>query len=175
MRGRVIRWLLPLALLATVGIGAAMAASTSMRSSSGTVKTVKSAKYGLVLVNSSGRTLYRYTIDKRGVNKCTAVAACAKFWPRLLVKGTAKPTAGAGANASLLGTIKQPKGVSQVSYAGFPLYTYTGDTKSGEANGEGFEGTWYMVNTKGALVKHAIATGGTPPPPTTTSSGGGWG
>ena len=174
MRGRVIRWLLPLVLVAALGVGAAMAASASMRSSGATVKAVKSAKYGMVLVSSSGRTLYRYTLDRKGGNTCTRVAICAKFWPRLLVRGTAKPTAGAGAKAALLGTIKQPKGLVQVSYAGFPLYMFAGDKKAGAVKGEGFEGKWYLVNSKGALVKHAItSSGGTPAPTTTTKSA--WG
>jgi predicted lipoprotein with Yx(FWY)xxD motif len=171
MRSRVIRLLLPLALLATVGVGAAMAASTSMRSSGGTVNAVNSAKYGMVLASSSGTTLYRYTLDKKGVSMCSG--ACAKFWPPLLMKGNAKPTVGAGVSAGLLGTIKRSNGVAQVSYAGFPLYFYAGDRKPGDVKGQGFEGNWYVVNTTGALVKHAIAAStATPTPATTTSSGG---
>jgi predicted lipoprotein with Yx(FWY)xxD motif len=175
MRGRMIRWGVPIALLAVAGVGAAMAATASTHSSSGTVRTVKSAKFGTVLVSATGKTLYRYTVDRKGVNKCTAVAICAKYWPRLLVKGTAKPTAGAGVNAALLGTIKQAKGVSQVTYAGFPLYFFAGDAKAGDMKGQGFEKTWYVVNAKGALVKHAIAGSPTPAPTTTSGGGGGWG
>ncbi|MHB8470125.1 MAG: COG4315 family predicted lipoprotein [Gaiellaceae bacterium] len=175
MRGKAIRWVLPLALLATAGVGAAMAATTSMHASAATVKTVKSAKYGMVLVSSSGRTLYRYTPDRKGVNKCTPVAGCAKFWPRLLMKGAAKPTAGPGAKVGLLGTIKQPKGLRQVTYARFPLYTFAGDKKAGDVKGEGFEGKWYLVNTSGALVKHAVASSAAKPAPTTTTGGSTWG
>jgi predicted lipoprotein with Yx(FWY)xxD motif len=174
MMGRMIRWGVAVALLAVGGVGAAMAATASTHSS-GTVRTAKSAKFGTVLVNASGKTLYRYTLDKKGVNTCTAVAICAKYWPRLLVTGTAKPTAGAGVSAALLGTIKQPKGLRQVTYAGFPLYVFAGDAKAGDVKGQGFEKTWYVVNAKGALVKHAVA--GSPAPAPTTTSGGGstWG
>ena len=180
MQDRIVRWALPLALLAVMGVGAAMAATTTMHASHATVKVAKNAKYGMVLVASNGKTLYRFTPDRKGVNKCSSNAACNKAWPRLLVAATARPTAGAGASASLLGKIKQPKGLWQATYAGYPLYFYAGDRKGGDANGQGFESKWYVVNARGALVKHAAAGSPTPTPapapaPTTTSAGGGGG
>jgi predicted lipoprotein with Yx(FWY)xxD motif len=155
MRRHWIRWSLPVAVLAIVGVGVAMGATTG--SSGATVKS-SSTKYGTVLVNSSGMTLYRFTPDSKGVNTCTKVAACNKFWPRLLVKAGAMPKVGSGASTALVGTLKQPKGLTQVSYAGFPLYLFSGDKKAGDTNGEGLEGKWYVVNVKGGLVKHAVAT-----------------
>ncbi len=161
MQGRLIRMGLPLVLLAVMGVGVAMAATTSMRASGGTVKVVASSKYGKVLAAANGMTLYRYTPDKKGVSVCSG--ACAKYWPPLLLKGTAKETAGSGASAGLLGTIKRGN-AKQVTYAGFPLYLYAGDSKPGDVKGEGFEKIWYAVSAKGALVKQAVA------PTKTTSS-----
>jgi predicted lipoprotein with Yx(FWY)xxD motif len=169
MRRRWIRWSLPLVVLAIVGVGVAMAATSS--SSSGAVKGSSTSKYGTVLVNSSGMTLYRFTPDRKGVNTCTPVAACSKFWPRLLVKGNAKPKVSAGASAALVGTLTQPKGLTQVSYGGYPLYMFAGDTKAGDVKGEGIGGTWFVVNVKGALVKHAVAASSNSASTTTTSSG----
>ena len=69
----------------------------------------------------------------------------------------------------------------QVTYGGWPLYYFAGDKAAGQVNGQGFEKTWYVVNTKGALVKHAVnqnASNPSPSPspsPTTTSSGSAWG
>ena len=120
-------------------------------------------------------TLYRFTPDRKGVNTCTPVAACAKFWPRLLGKSVAKPKVAANVSTALVGTVKQPKGLTQVSYGGFPLYMFAGDKKAGDVNGEGFEGKWYVVNLKGALVKHAVAASSTATPTTTPSGGGGYG
>jgi len=171
-----IRWLLPVAVIAAIGAGAAMAATNAIHSSASSVKTVDSAKFGTMLVSANGRTLYRYTVDSKGVNRCTGVAICNKYWPPLLVKATVKPTAGTGVVASLLGTIKaKAAGMRQVTYAGFPLYTFTGDSKAGQVNGEGFEKTWYVVNAKGALVKSAVKSGGTPPPPASTTTKSTWG
>jgi predicted lipoprotein with Yx(FWY)xxD motif len=175
MRSRLIRWVLPLVLVAFVGVGAAMAATTSKHAGGWTVQAVASSKYGTVLVAANGMTLYRYTLDKKGKSVCNG--ACAKYWPPLLLKGTAKETAGSGASAGLLGEAMRANGAAQVTYAGYPLYFYAGDKKPGDVNGEGFDKTWYVVNAKGALVKHAAAAGAPTPAPTTTtsSSGSAWG
>jgi len=170
MTGRTIRWLLPLLLLVPLGVGAAMAATSSARAT-GTVKVVKSKSFGTILVTAKGRTLYRYTIDRKGVNRCSSDATCNKYWPPLLVKAGAKPTAGAGAKAAKLGTIKAKNGMRQVTYAGWPLYTFAGDSAAGQTKGQAFEKQWYVVNTSGGLVKSAVAA----PTPTTTSGGSAWG
>jgi len=175
MRGRLIRWGLPLLLVAVAGAGAAMAATASTHAQSGTVRAVNSKSFGMILVGANGKTLYRYTLDSKGVNRCTSVAACAKYWPQLLVKATAKPTVGTGASAGLLGKIKAAHGMRQVTYAGFPLYFFAGDSAAGQTKGQGFQKEWYVVNTKGAFVKHAVAGGTTSTKSTSTSAGGGWG
>jgi predicted lipoprotein with Yx(FWY)xxD motif len=178
-----IRWFLALAVTAALGAGAAVAATAALHSNAPAVKAVSSAKFGKMLVGANGKTLYRYTVDSKGVNRCTSDPACGKYWPPLLVKSTVKPTAGTGVNASLLGTINAKSGMRQVTYAGFPLYFFAGDAKAGQTSGEGFESKWYVVNTKGALVKHAVSSGSssTPAPSqdpgygTTTTGGAAWG
>src|SRR5256885_16068873 len=87
---RMIRWLLPVAMFAAIGTGAAMAATSATHSTVPVVKTVASAKFGTVLVNARGRALYRYTEDSKGVNHCTSDATCAKYLPQLLVKAGVK-------------------------------------------------------------------------------------
>ena len=177
MRSRMIRWALPLVLVAFVGVGAAMAATTSKQAGRATVQTSASGKYGTVLVAANGMTLYRYTPDKKGKSVCNG--ACATYWPPLLLKGAAKETAGSGASAGLLGKTTRTNGAAQVTYAGYPLYFYAGDKKPGDVNGEGFDNTWYVVSAKGALVKHAAAGAAAAPTPapttTTSSSGSAWG
>lgn len=177
MGRRLIRWGLPLVLLAVAGVGAAMAATAHTHTSAATVKALKSGKFGTILVGSNGRTLYRYTLDRKGVNRCSSNATCSKYWPALLVKPTVKPTVAAGANAGLVGTIKATHGMRQVTYAGFPLYFFAGDKAAGQTAGQGFQSEWYVVNTAGAFVKHAVKTPA-PAPTTTGSTSGGadaWG
>jgi predicted lipoprotein with Yx(FWY)xxD motif len=171
MKDRGIRLALAVALVAAAGTGAARAMTASKHPGGGTVNAAKNSKFGMILVSSSGRTLYRYTPDKKGVSVCKS--ACLKYWPPLLIKATAKPTVGSGANAKLLGTIKATHGKRQVTYGGFPLYFFAQDTKPGQTNGQGFGGKWYLVGTTGTLLKHAAKTPVAPAKTTTSSSA--WG
>jgi predicted lipoprotein with Yx(FWY)xxD motif len=101
-------------------------------------------KLGKVIVDSKGFTLYDFHKDKGG--KPTCYGACAKVWPPLLSEG--KPQAGEGAMASKLGTTKRKDGTLQVTYAGWPLYTYEADKKPGDANGNDFSSfgaEWYAL------------------------------
>ena len=172
MRGRAVRVLLPLMVLGAIGAGAGLAANASVHSSNGTVRAFKSGSFGMVLAASNGHTLYRYTLDSKGVNRCSSNATCNKFWPALLVKAGVRPTTGAGASASLLGTMKAAHGMAQVTYAGFPLYFFAGDKAAGQTKGQGFEGKWYVVNERGALVKHAVSSGSSAGSTTTKSTWG---
>jgi predicted lipoprotein with Yx(FWY)xxD motif len=119
--------------------GAAFAAAVS----TGTKVTLHSTSRGKVLATSTGRTLYLYTGD--GHNKSNCTGGCAASWPPLMTKG--KPVAGMGVKKSLLGTAKRGSKL-QVSYAGHPLYTFVGDSKAGQANGEG-SGGFYVVKPSG--------------------------
>jgi predicted lipoprotein with Yx(FWY)xxD motif len=129
----------------------------------GTLVELRKTKLGKVLVASNGRTLYLYTPDPKGKSTCTG--SCASIWPPLLTKG--KPRAGKGLKQKLLGTTKHG-GKLQVTYAGHPLYRYSGDSKAGQTNGEAYGGIWYAVNDAGKKVKPK-SSGGT----TTTGGGGG--
>ena len=162
MAARPMRRVLPLVLLAVVGAGAAMAATST---SGGTVKTAKTGAYGSLLVTSSGMTLYHLTSEKPGSIKCTG--GCAMAWPPLLVKDGVKPTAGSGVTASKLGTIKRRDGRLQVTYARLPLYRYAIDRKIGDVKGQGVGGVWFAVTPAGKLAK-----AGSSAPPATTTSGG---
>ena len=46
-----------------------------------------------------------------------------------------------------LATRMRPDGRLQVTYKGLPLYSFNGDVKNGEANGEGIKdvGTWHVA------------------------------
>ena len=154
--------------LAAAGVAAAAAVTHQSAGSSGTVN-LRSTKLGKVLAAKSGMTLYLFKADKSGRSAC--YGKCATFWPPLLA--TAKPTAGTGVKAGLLGTTKRKDGTKQVTYAGHPLYRFKLDKRAGQVNGEGqdfFGGKWYGVNAAGKAVTHAPATGGTTTTPTTTTS-----
>jgi predicted lipoprotein with Yx(FWY)xxD motif len=113
------------------------------------VLTVASApKVGAILVDAKGFAVYDFHKDKGTVSSC--YGACAGVWPPVLTEGA--PQVGEGASASKLGTTKRKDGTMQVTYAGHPLYTYTADTKPGEANGndiDSFGGEWYALQGSG--------------------------
>ena len=93
--------------------------------------------FGNVLVNGNGRTLYVLATEKGKVT-CTDTGGCTKIWPpAVLPSGTAHGIAGTGVQASLLGTITSPSGDVRLTYGGWPLYTFVGDSRSGQATGQG--------------------------------------
>jgi predicted lipoprotein with Yx(FWY)xxD motif len=116
---------------------------------------VRGTSLGKILVNSQGRTLYLFKKDSGRKSACTG--ACAKFWPPLLASG--KPTAGHGASASKLGTIRRSDGKRQVTYNGHPLYTFQQDTKAGQTHGQGltaFGAAWFTLSAAGNQIsRHA--------------------
>jgi predicted lipoprotein with Yx(FWY)xxD motif len=105
---------------------------------------------GLVLADSEGRTLYAFSADSGGEPTCDG--ACEKAWPPLIVsKGEPEPSN--GASAAKLGTAARKDGSRQVTYAGHPLYAFSGDKSPGEAKGNGasaFGGTWTALKGSGA-------------------------
>ena len=74
MRDRRIGLVVAIVVVAMAGVGVAMAATRSTSAKSGTVMAAKVGKYGTVLVAANGRTLYRYTPDKKNVSTATARA-----------------------------------------------------------------------------------------------------
>ncbi len=127
--------LLAMALIAATG-------SAGARATKVVAKEVESATLGrTVLANSGGRTLYSLSAEKNGRFVCTG-SACVATWRPLLVAAGVKPT-----GPVKLGTIERPDGRTQVTYKGLPLYTFSGDSKRGDANGEGIRdvGTWHAA------------------------------
>jgi predicted lipoprotein with Yx(FWY)xxD motif len=111
---------------------------------------LRRTKLGSILVSGSGRTLYEFTRDRSNKNTCAAVSGCSEVWPSLTASG--RPTAGSGVKASLLSTTSG----HQVTYAGHPLYAYSGDSGPGDTSYVGaksFGGTWYAINASGHTVK----------------------
>jgi predicted lipoprotein with Yx(FWY)xxD motif len=110
-------------------------------------------KLGKILVNSRGYTLYGFTKDKRNKDVCQNSNACLSVWP-VVKPGTV--LAGPGVKKSLIGTIKLKHGGKQLTYNGWPLYTYTQDTSPHETtyvNILQFGGRWPALNAAGKFVK----------------------
>jgi predicted lipoprotein with Yx(FWY)xxD motif len=114
----------------------------------GIVSAAKVGDLGTVLVDSQGLTLYDFHKDKGSTSSC--YGACAGAWPPLLTEGN--PQAQGAADRSMLGTTKRKDGTVQVTYNGWPLYTYAGDKGPGEANGNDitqYGAQWYALMPNG--------------------------
>ncbi len=162
---------------ASSAAGGSASAGAAGASSSATVSAKNVPGVGTVLVNSQGRTLYMLTSEKGGKITCTASSGCLHAWPETdLPSGTTKATAGSGVQSSLLGTVKGATGQMEVTYNGWPLYTFIGDSSAGTAKGQAltnFGGTWYVLNTAGNPVTAKVGAAAASSP--STGSGGGYG
>jgi predicted lipoprotein with Yx(FWY)xxD motif len=90
-------------LLATAG-AIAMTAVTPFALAAGTAKTptLKLTNTNLgPIITSKGDTMYMFTRDRKGKDKCQSISGCTGIWKPLYTKGT--PKAGPGVNASLIG------------------------------------------------------------------------
>jgi predicted lipoprotein with Yx(FWY)xxD motif/cytochrome c5 len=109
------------------------------------------AEHGAYLVDLEGRSLYLFTSDEDGVSTCTE--ACAENWPPLVVDDGA-PLAGERVDAELLDEIEREDGSRQVTYAGWPLYTFVQDEEPGQTSGQGRNDAWFLVNPAGEAIGH---------------------
>lgn len=116
------------------------------------VKTGKT-RYGRILQDSRGRTLYLFTKDRRR-KRSRCYGACARAWPPLITRG--KPVAIKGARRSKLGTTRRRSGKRQVTYNGHPLYYYVDEDEPNEVLCQAvreFGGLWYVVNRHGKAIR----------------------
>ncbi len=147
------------AVLLAVTVSAAGA--TGAFGSSKSVVSTGHTSLGTVLVNAKGLTLYLFEGDTSKHLGCNGT--CLKAW--FPVTGTG--SASGSAKASELGTVKRSSG-TQVTYGGHPLYTFVGDTKSGQINGQGLKlngNLWYVVGPSGTAMTASSKT-------SSSSSGG---
>lgn len=145
-----------LALAGSLAAGAAGAqsASPSARAAGGARVQLRHTRLGSILVSSRGFTLYEFTRDHSAHDSCVAIRECASVWPPYTTSG--RPSAGAGVRSSLLSTVRIAGGRTQVTYAGHPLYSYSGDSRPGETSYVGesaFGGRWYALSATGATIR----------------------
>jgi predicted lipoprotein with Yx(FWY)xxD motif len=116
-----------------------------------TIAVATDAKLGQILVDGSGKTVYLFVADTGKASTC--YTSCAQVWPPVLTTGA--PKAGAGAQASLLGTTKRTDGTIEVTYAGHPLYYFVQDAAAGDTTGQGVNGfgaLWWVLSPSGTAV-----------------------
>ncbi len=136
---------IPILTLAVLALAAALLAGPAAAATSKTVaKEAENETIGkTILTTTRGRTLYSLSAEKNGRFICTD-AGCRASWRPLVVGKGVKPK-----GPVKLGVIVRPDGRRQVTFKGLPLYSFNGDVRKGEVNGEGFKdvGTWHAAVT----------------------------
>lgn len=109
------------------------------------IKSTKNSTLGTILVDSKGMTLYYFLKGTPDASNCSG--NCAALWLPFLTNGTPATTDTAVTGA--LGVFTRTDGSQQVTYAGSPLYYYSGDKAAGDTNGQGVNSLWYAAPAAG--------------------------
>ena len=100
------------------------------------------SQLGTILVGPNGMTLYTFLNDINGMSTCTG--QCASLWPPYIVN-QGNPSNIDSSITGEVATVARPDGSLQVTYNGMPLYYYSKDVKSGDTNGQGIAGLWFVA------------------------------
>jgi len=134
-----------LSVAALAACGSSNSGSNNAGGGTSGVKT-HSSSIGTVSTDTSGRTLYELAGDTTASPKCTG--GCLSVWPAAVAGGT------------------------QIVLQGHPAYTFSGDSASGQTNGQAVTdqwGTWYALDSNGKPITNAT------PSSSTKGGGGGYG
>ncbi|MFG2589584.1 SCO0930 family lipoprotein [Streptomyces sp. NPDC048438] len=104
---------------------------------------------GKIVVDKRGMTVYRFKKDSAWPMKSACTGECLKKWP---VVGPVEKNDVEGVTTKGFVTFDRPDGVKQQSLDCWPLYTFSGDARPGDTNGQGVGGTWYAVSPEAKLV-----------------------
>lgn len=127
--------------IAVIAVAGLFSSQATARTSKQVVREAHSSSLGkTVLTANNGLTLYSLSVEKHGNFICKG--SCLKDWFPLVVAAGVKPV-----GPVALGTVKRPDGRRQVTFEGRPLYTFDGDSRKGDANGQGIKdvGTWHAA------------------------------
>ncbi|MEU1025552.1 SCO0930 family lipoprotein [Streptomyces sp. NPDC005900] len=113
------------------------------------LSTRKDPELGEIVVDKNGMTVYRFTKDSAWPIKSNCVGACAEKWPAVAPVDKADTE---GIKKKGYMTYDRPDGGKQQTIGCWPLYTFAGDKKPGDTNGQGVGGTWYAASPDGKAV-----------------------
>ncbi|MFG2175736.1 SCO0930 family lipoprotein [Streptomyces niveus] len=109
----------------------------------------KDPKLGEIVVDSEGMTVYRFKKDSAWPMKTACTGACLEKWP-VVAPVDKNDTEGIIKKGFV--TFDRPDGIKQQTIDCWPIYTFAGDAKPGDTNGQGVGGTWYAVAPDSKLV-----------------------
>lgn len=100
------------------------------------------AKFGSIITDNLGHSLYFFADDANGASACTG--QCLTFWPSFYKDNL---TIGAGLNAADFTVITRTDGTKQIAFKGWPLYYFKNDKIAGDTNGDAVDSTWFIGKT----------------------------
>ncbi|MEV7085262.1 SCO0930 family lipoprotein [Streptomyces sp. NPDC093085] len=109
----------------------------------------KDPKLGDIVVDAKGMTVYRFTKDTAWPMKTACTGECLDKWP---VVAPVDKNDVDGVTTKGFVTFDRPDGIKQQTLNCSPIYTFAGDKKPGDTNGQGVGGTWYAVSPDNKLV-----------------------
>lgn len=109
----------------------------------------KDPKLGEIVVDAKGMTVYRFKKDSAWPMKTACTGACLEKWP-VVAPVDKNDTEGIIKKGFV--TFDRPDGIKQQTIDCWPIYTFAGDDKPGDTNGQGVGGTWYAVAPDSKLV-----------------------
>lgn len=121
------------------------------------IGTIGLRNVGFVLADGTGRPFYAFEPDRRRAVTCTG--ACSLVWRPFTIRAVQALDLLPSLDSRLLGADSNPKGAHVVTFGGWPLYRYVGDTLPYAANGQGvrsYGGRWYLVSRSGTLVTGSL-------------------
>ena len=107
-----------------------------------TVEGMDTPTLGVVLADLKGMTLYRFT--KESSRKIACLGACLKTWTPLRMKPGTAPRLPPLIKGKL-GRVTRPDGTLQLTFDGWPLYTFAGDRQPSDTLGNGRNGEWFAI------------------------------
>jgi predicted lipoprotein with Yx(FWY)xxD motif len=107
---------------------------------------IEQTRWGPVLADGKGMTLYVYVDDLLTKASSACVGDCANDWPPALVSGKVVLARGI---AGHVGEITRSDGLHQLTIDGRPLYAFSGDRAPGDLRGNGIGNIWWAMTPSG--------------------------
>lgn len=112
------------------------------------LRAAKTFDLGLMLVDGTGYTIYRYDRDTTNPPRSNCNDACATKWIPVKAGGPAP----IDVDDSLIGRIDRDDGTQQATLAGWPLYHFVGDSEPADTSGQGADEAWYPIAPNGTKI-----------------------
>lgn len=120
------------------------------------LSTRKDPKLGEIVIDKNGMTVYRFMKDSPWPMKTACTGACLDKWPVIAPVDAADTEGidlkGSGPRGQGYVVFDRPDGLKQQTIDCVPIYTFAGDKKPGDTNGQGVGGTWFAIRPDGKPV-----------------------